>query len=33
MVENQEAKIDYEKDSNSKVDCEAKAAKVEVSDN
>ncbi len=33
MVQNQEAKIDYEKDSNSNVDYETQATKVEIGDN
>jgi hypothetical protein len=33
MVQNQEAKIDYEEDLDSNVDCEAEVAKVEVGDN
>ncbi len=32
-MQNQKVKVDYEEDSNSNVDCETKAAKVEVDDN
>jgi hypothetical protein len=33
MVQNEKVKVDYEEDSNCNVDCETKAAKVEVGDN